>query len=98
MFRDFSHGYLIIDNLRHYLIDVVASHLINRKGGVLTAVSKSYLDTLKRSFNALVYAFVWPKVTAEEWAWYWKDLADLKTHAGQKAAEIAPRISKSNQI
>ena len=94
MFEDRQTGYLAIHELRYYLVECVAGKLIQGK----RAVSKAYLDTLKRAFNSLVYAFVWPKLTEEEWQRYQADFQNIRTEAGGRATEIAPKIGKKGTV
>ena len=52
-----------IRKLRYDFVECVGSKLIKGE----RPVSKAYLDCLKGVFNALVYAFVWPKLTEHQW-------------------------------
>ena len=85
MFQDLQNGYLTINELRFYMVQCVA-------------VSKAYLDTLKRTFKALVHAFVWPKLTDEQWFRYEREFQNIRREAGAKATEIAPKIGAKGSL
>ncbi len=85
--------YLSLDNIRFYLVDVVAGKLIKGQ----RAVSKAYLGCLKWVLNVISWVFVWPRCTPPEWDIYEQALANVRTIAGKWAAELQPKCGNRSR-